>query len=57
MGGEELREGCACRPGVFVVSRVGHDGARMLVKDDECILVAVFVRGIIVGQNDVVGSK
>ena len=36
---------------------VGHDGAGVLVEKNKSVLVAVFVRGGIFGQNDVVSCK
>ena len=43
--------------GVLVLGRIGHNDAGVLVQDNQRILVAIPVSGIIGSQDDVVGRK
>eukprot|EP00959_Pyramimonas_sp_CCMP1952_P274350 5734787-Pyramimonas_sp.AAC.1 len=47
--GDELLKGCLRGSCVFVHGWVCHGHARVSIECDECILVAVFISGIVLG--------
>eukprot|EP00959_Pyramimonas_sp_CCMP1952_P225092 4706902-Pyramimonas_sp.AAC.1 len=46
---DELLKGCLYCTCAFVHGWVCHEDAGVSVEDDECILVAVFISGIVLG--------
>ena len=57
VGGEELSEDGLCVLGVLVLSREGHDYARVFVEYDKGVFITMPVRSVVGSQDDVVGGE